>query len=785
MNWTAQWIGADEAAEMAAGARPVYWLRHEFALSEVTSAKRIVLFASARGLIEIFINGQRVGDAELMPGFTQYHSRIQYVEFDVTDLLREGQNAIALLLADGWFRGKVGMPRASDQWGKHTSAVVQIERETRDGGRETVVVSNENWRYATSHIVAADLIDGQREDRRLWNAAILQAGFADAHWAQAKIYAAPAAQLVACIAPPVRRVEFIRPKAITQPKPGVVVVDLGQNINGWVRLSNLGPRDTHLTLTHGEWLDADGDVTTDHLAPNIPILPAPLPAGQVDTVISAGAADDYFEPRFTTHGFQYVRIEGHPGELSQDDLLGVAVHSDLRRTGWFRCSDEKINRLHDAAVWSLRGNICDIPTDCPQRERSGWTGDWQLFAPTAAFLYDVDTFTRKWLADVMLDQRADGMAAGMIANMSPLNAFEGFDGILKHVHGSAGWGDVIVMAPWALYEAYGDSAALAETWDAMLRWVDFGLRRAASGRSEARQRANPQPLPHEQYIWDTGFHWGEWLEPGVDLRDFGAFIRSDKSDVATAYLQRSVAHLAKIAQVLGKPTDTIAHYARLADALKAAWQREFIAPDGNLTVQTQGCHVRALAFDLVPPEFRATVAAALVRLIRAAGTRLGTGFLSTPYLLPVLADTGHLDVAYELLLQTEAPSWLYMIERGATTVWERWEGVDAQGVPHESLSHYSKGAVISFLHHYTAGLRATAPGYAQFVLQPRIGGGLTSAELKLDTPHGTIEVAWRIEAGHFYLDLTVPLGVSGTVILPNNAVYEVQSGQYEWSVPVP
>lgn len=777
MTGAAQWIGAFEPAELTAGERPVYWLRREFLIDE-RPAQRAILWASARGLIEIYINGQRVGDAELLPGLTQYHARIQYVEFDVSTLLQIGQNAIAVLLADGWFRGKVGMPHATNQWGKYTSASVQIDWWIDDNTHKKLIASDEHWRYAPSHILSADLIDGQSEDRRLWQPTILQTGFDDGAWAQVQTQPAPTAQLVPTIAPPVRRIQTLRPRSVTQPRKGVFVFDLGQNINGWVRLSNLGLRNTRLTLTHGEWLDATGDVTTDHLVPNFPILPAPLPAGQIDTVISAGVPNDVFEPHFTTHGFQYVRVEGHPGELSQNDLLGVVVHSDLRRTGWFKCSDDQINRLHEAAVWSLRGNMCDVPTDCPQRERAGWTGDWQLFSPTAAFLYDISTFTRKWLADVMLDQRADGA----IANISPATDFEGFNGPLGRLHGSAGWGDVIVMSPWALYQAYGDRAVLAETWDAMTRWVAFGLNRAASGRSDARQRANTHPLPHEQYLWDTGFHWGEWLEPNVDIGDFRAFAGRDKSDVATAYLQRSVAHLAKIAQILEKPADVIAHYEHLADAIKAAWQLEFITPDGNLTVQTQGCHVRALAFDLVPPEFRSIVAAALVKLIRQAGNKLGTGFLSTPYLLPVLADTGHLEVAYELLMQTEAPSWFYMIERGATTVWERWEGVDAHGVPHESLNHYSKGAVISFLHHYVAGLKATAPGYQRFALQPRIGGGLTAADLKFDTPHGMIEVVWRIEDVFFCLDLCVPSGVSGVVVLPNGAASEVGEGSYRWKV---
>ena len=293
------------------------------------------------------------------------------------------------------------------------------------------------------------------------------------------VAAEPIAALVDYDAPPVRRVAELVPRSVTEPRPGVYVVDFGQNINGWTRLANLGPDGTEITLTHGEWLDPHGDVTTDNLVVDFPFLPAPLPAGQIDTVVSSGRPGDVFEPRCTTHGFRYVRVEGHPGPLGVDDVRGVVVHNDLRRIGWFECDDERINRLHEAVVWSLRDNICEIPTDCPHRERAGWTGDWQIFAPTAAFLYDVDAFTRKWLADVRLAQRSDGL----VANQAPSTPAEGIAGPTAALHGSAGWGDVIVLAPWTLYEAYGDPAPLEECWEAMERWVGYGARSAEEGRA--------------------------------------------------------------------------------------------------------------------------------------------------------------------------------------------------------------------------------------------------------------------------------------------------------------
>ena len=736
------WIGPDEPTVAAPGQRPAYWLRREF---DVADPGRATLRFSARGIVEVFVNGSRVGD-ELLPGYMQYEHRLPIRTYDVTYHVHRGANAIAIVLADGWFRGQTGALRAADQWGDATSVWAEVDIDGR-----IVVATDASWRWGPSHILRADLIAGQGEDRRRFDPAVTLPGFDAASFAPVLVVGTPDAALVEYAAPPVRRVAELVPVAITEPRADVYVVDFGQNINGWIRLSNLGPEGTEITLTHGEWLDPDGDVTTDHLVVDFPFLPDPLPAGQIDTVVSSGRQDDVFEPRCTTHGFRYVRVEGHPGPLAIEDVTGVVVHSDLRRIGWFECDDERINRLHEAAVRSLRGNMCEIPTDCPHRERAGWTGDWQIFAPTAAFLYDVDAFSRKWLADVRLAQRGDGL----IANHAPSTRAEGWAGPTAALHGSAGWGDVVVLAPWALYEAYGDPTPLAECWDAMERWVGYGARAAAEGRATARISERSAAAPHERYLWDTGFHWGEWLEPGFEIADFGAFVAADKSDVATAYLHRSSSVVAEVAEVLGKPAGTVDRYRRLAAGTLDAWQREFISGDGSLVVQTQASHVRALTFGLVPDTLRGPTADRLAELVRAAGTTVGTGFLSTGMLLPALADNGHLDLAYELLLQPRSPSWMYMIDNGATTVWERWDGVDDQGEPHDSLNHYSKGAVISFLHRYTAGLVPTSPGYRTFSVRPRPGGGLTRVAQRLETRLGEIVVEWRTDHGGFELTVDV------------------------------
>ena len=457
-------------------------------------------------------------------------------------------------------------------------------------------------------------------------------------------------------------------------------------------------------------------------------------------------------------------------------MRGVFVHTDMRRTGWFASSDERLDRFHEAAVRSFRGNACDIPTDCPHRERHGWTGDWQLYVPTASFLYDVAGLSTKWLRDVAVDQWPDGT----VANISPTPRNEGREGPIAFLNGSAGWGDAAVIVPWEIYRAYGDVQVLDELWPTMVRWLDRAERMAREQRHPSRIARNPEPAPHERYLWDTGFHWGEWLEPGEGPGPMEEFVAADKGDVATAFFAHSAGLMARIAALLGREDDAD-RYAGLAAEVRAAWQAEYLDEDGRLTPDTQANHVRALAFDLVPEELRAAVADRLVELIRKADTHLGTGFLSTPYLLPVLADTGHLDVAYELLQQDSEPSWLVMVDRGSTTVWERWNGVSEDGVPHESLNHYSKGAVVSFLHRYTAGIELVEPAYRRFRVRPRPGGGLTSAEAVHDSPYGRIASAWRIEGDTLQLRVVVPAGTTAEVVLPDGTTLPAAPGEHTFT----
>jgi alpha-L-rhamnosidase len=698
------------------------------------------------------LNGHRVGDLELTPGFTAYWANLNVQVYDVEALLRAGENEWRVLLSDGWYRGRVGNWQNSENYGDELAFLGQLH------AGDAVVTSDRGWTSATGPVRAADLMAGQFEDHRV----------EPADWAPVQVVDHDFARLAYSPAPPTRAVERLRARALRRVTSGRQVADLGQNINGWVRLNDLGPRDTELTLVHGEVVDTGGNVTLANLANNNGCI------AQTDGVISSGGEHDAFEPRHTTHGFRYVQIDGHPRRLTPEDVVGVVVHSDLTRTGWFRCSDERVSRLHEIADWSFRGNACEVPTDCPTRERAGWTGDWQVFLPSAAFLYDVAGFSQKWLRDLALEQLPDGCILNIAPDPTRAGGPSESNDYWSYLQGSSGWGDAIVMVPWELYRAYGDRDLLADLWPAMVRWVDYAATCARTKRHPARAEDRTDPAPHEEFLWDGGFHWGEWLEPGGADAQFWAI---DQGHVGTAFLHHSAHLAARIGRLLGHDHDSARLEALAANALHA-WRAEYVAADGTLSPDTQATHVRALAFDLVPHELRARTAARLVELIRGADTHLGTGFLATPYLLPVLADTGHLDVAYELLQRDTPPSWLTMVERGATTVWEDWEGIADNGTARASLNHYSKGAVISFLHRYVAGIQLVddAIAYRRFRVAPAPGGGITWCEAVHDAPYGRIESSWRAEAGRFRLTTTVPAGTTADIVLPDGSRYEQTPG---------
>ncbi|GAA2944643.1 alpha-L-rhamnosidase [Microbacterium luteolum] len=761
-DWSAEWISPVEHEDPGYGARGAHTLARSFDASEIVSAR---LYSTALGVYQATINGHRVGTAELSPGSTSYDRTLHAQAADVTALLRDGGNTLELELSDGWYRGQVGAFRLPAGWGTTPAARAELHLVLSDGTR-SIIRTDGAWTSAPSTVIRADLMDGQTTDF-----------LADTGSPEPVIVGAVDGPPVSWSpAPPVRVVETRDAVNAARIADDVWVLDFGQNASGWIRLTDLGPVGTRTVIDYGEHVGPDGDLDTSHLDSTKPGEPDVVFV-QHDEVVSAGG-DEVFEPRHTVHGFQFARVrrEGAPFDVSSAQMR--IVQTDLRRTAAFESSDAALNRLHEVADWSFRGNAVDVPTDCPTRERLAWTGDYQVFAPTAARLYDVLGFTRKWLQSVRDDQLDDGR----IANFSPdgRRIKRHLDDQFAMMTGSSGWGDAITFVPWEMYTAYGDAGVLAENWDAMVRWVDWARGAARTARHHSRVERSAEPLPHEEYLWDGTFHWGEWTEPVPKAEDGSrldpiktnpmAWFMADKGEVGTAYLHRSTRILADAAVVLGRPEDA-ARYADDADRILEAWRTEYLREGGRTAQDTQAAYVRALSFGLIPEAQRAGAGERLVELVHEAGTHLGTGFLSTGDLLPVLADNGHADLAYELLFQRSAPSWMYMIDRGATTIWEDWEGIDDEGVAHESLNHYSKGAVIRFLHTHTLGLRQDADSVAweSFTIAPLPGGGLTWAKGHLDTPQGRVRVEWRTEGDEFHLDADIPAGSTATVVFPDGS----------------
>ncbi|WP_240720918.1 alpha-L-rhamnosidase [Pseudarthrobacter sp. NamE2] len=771
-DWTASWISPVENRDPGYGQRPANILAAEFVLpAEVTSAR---LYATALGVYTAAINGQRAGTAELSPGTTSYDRTLYAQASDVTSALKPGRNRVDIELSDGWYRGQVGAFRIPAGWGTTLGVRAELHIELADGSRQ-VVVTDDTWTSTPSTTVRADLMDGQVTDYTLPAAPPFKA--------LAGLVEAP--PIAWSPAPPVRVVESRPPERLEELRPGVWVADFGQNASGWIRLEDLGPEGTRTVIEYGEHVDPDGDLSTSHLDSHRPGEPTRIFSQRDEVTAGAGAA--VFEPRHTVHGFQYARISRDGATLDPAKLTMQVVHTNLRRTGEFSCSNEDLNHLYRMGEWSFLGNAVDVPTDCPTRERLAWTGDYQVFVSTATRLRDVLGFSRKWLTSVRDDQLEDGR----IANFSPdgRRIKNNLDDQFAMMTGSAGWGDAIVAVPWELYKAYGDESVLAENWDAMTRWVQWALDKARTTRHLGRAQLSPEPEPFEEYLWDGTFHWGEWIEPQKRDEDGKlinpvqdnpmAWFMEDKGEVGTAYLYRSTAALAQIARVLGRSADAF-KYSAIADSIREAWQAAYLRPDGTTATDTQAAYVRALSFGLLPEDLRGKATDRLVELIRSADTHLGTGFLSTGDLLPVLVEAGREDVAYELLLQRTAPSWLYMVDKGATTIWEAWEGIDQDGNAHESLNHYSKGTVLRFLYEYTLGLRQDQESVAwrSLVIAPTPGPGLTWARGSHETPNGTINVHWQLNGDELCIDADIPANTVARIIFPDGTEHAAGPGRF-------
>jgi alpha-L-rhamnosidase len=697
---------------------------------------------TARGVFELHLNGRRVGCDRFAPGWTDYRRRIQVSTYDVADHLREGENAVGAILGDGWYAGRIRGLGRRFWYGEQLSLLVQIEVEHADGSR-TRIAGDEAWKTSTGPILGADFYDGEDYDARLEMRGWSEPGFDDSVWSAARLFTPPEAALVPSRSVPIRPQEELSAQGFSEPRPGVFVFDLGQNMTGLARIRLRQPRGREIVVRYAEMLDAEGTLYTENLRT----------AKCTDRYICRGG-EELFEPHFTFHGFRYVELTGIAGRPEREDVVGVVLHSDMARTGDFACSDERVNRLYSCIVWGQKGNFLDIPTDCPQRdERLGWTGDAQVFAKTACLNFDATAFFGKWCVDVDDAQRPDGA----FTNTAP----DVYDG----AGGEAAWGDAGVICPWAAYRFSGDAAILERHYAAMTKWIRW------------RERNSPG-LIHAHAAW------GDWLAIDASPDDLGRS-PTPRDLIGTAYFAHSTAIVAKVARVLGRRADAV-RFSKLAKRIRAAFNREFVAPSGRIVGDSQTGYLLALGFDLLPAAKRGHALERLVKDIESRGWHLSTGFVGTPLIAPVLTRFGRGDVALKLLLQTTYPSWLYPVLQGATTMWERWnsftldQGFGSAGM--NSFNHYAYGAVGEWLYGAVGGIELDPdePGGRRIVFRPCVGGGLTWARCTWKSPYGTMSSAWRLEGGRLKLDIALPPNTRGTVMLPGRRPVDIGPGEHRF-----
>ena len=763
-DWVAQFISpeSEEAGHSSAG----MLLRKEFTVSGEVAAARV--YATALGLYELRMNGQRVGDALFTPGWTSYHKRLLYQTWDVTGLVRQGGNAVAATLGCGWYKGDLaGWRSLRNLYGARTALLAQVHVRYADG-REEVLRTDESWTCAPGPILYSEIYHGETYDARREQPGFDRGGFDASGWTPVWVLGPAAGRasvngspvLRAQDGPLVRRQQRLKPLALITTPRGERVLDFGQNLTGWVSFTVQGSAGDEVVLRHAEVLDAAGSFYTENLRS----------AKQRIQYTLRGGGPETFEPHFTFQGFRYVMIEAFPGQPSPDAFEAVVIHSDLEPAGSFSCSNDLVNRLHHNILWSLKGNFLDVPTDCPQRdERLGWTGDAQVFIPTALHLVQGVPFYRKWLRDLAADQLDSGGVPFVVPDVLSHNLDN--DPLIREPHSSTGWGDAAVICPWTLYEFSGDARILSEQWESMKGWVEYIRGRAQDG-----------------LLWNTGFHFADWV--ALDAKEGSYFGATPNDLVATAYYAHSTFLLSRAAGVRGLRAEA-AKYRRLHKRIRDAFRREFITPSGRMAARTQTAHVLALAFDLVPPVHRARVATDLADLVRENGGHLTTGFLGTPHLCRVLADNGHGEDAYALLLRSDYPSWLYQVARGATTIWEHWDGIKPDGTmwspSMNSFNHYAYGAIGEWLYRAVAGLRleTNQAGRPQLVIQPRPGGGITHARADLMTPWGRAACAWRFSDGMLRVEVTVPPNASARAILPGMAARHLGSGTHHFDIAQP
>ncbi len=752
-DWRAAPVGAMWNENPLTDTRRPSLVRRSFAIRD--GLVRARLYATAHGLYEAEINGQRVGDDVLSPGWTVYRERLRYYTYDVTALLVPGQNAVGAWLGDGWYRGRLGWRGGfRNLSGDDLSFLGQLELVYADGSTD-VIATDTTWRASRSPILTSGLYDGETHDAREEQVGWSTPGFDDSGWDRVQVRRRDPATLVAPTAPPVRVVEDVAPVEVLTSPSGRRILDFGQNLVGVVRLSATGAAGDTVTFRTAEVLQ-DGELYTRPLRDAL----------STDRYVFAGRPDaEQWQPRFTFHGFRYVEVDGWPGDLDADvdagALMARVLHTDLERTGWFTSSDPLLDQLHRNIVWGMRGNFVDVPTDCPQRdERLGWTGDIQVFAPTASFLFDCSGMLTGWLRDLAAEQLPDGTVPWFVPVIPA-------DSMWTPQRAGAAWGDAATIVPWTLYERFGDTGVVRDQYASARAWVDLVADLAGPTR-----------------LWESDYQLGDWLDPAAPPQD-PADGRTDRHLVSTAYFARSSRLVAQMAGLLGYTRDAAA-YTTLADEVTAAFRTAYVLADGRMTSDAQTAYALALRFDLLPDDLRDPAAERLAALVREEGNRIGTGFVGTPLVTDALSANGRLDTAYDLVLERGCPSWLYQVDMGATTVWERWDSMLPDGSVNPgsmtSFNHYALGAVADWMHRVVAGLAPEDAGYRRIRFAPRPGGELTSASARHLTPFGVAAISWSLDREELTVEVEVPVGATAVLDLPGTAPEELGHGRFTRTV---
>lgn len=720
--------------------------------------KRAIIRFSACGMYKAYINGKKVDDQVFLPGRTSYEYRLQFQEYDISELLNEGENVIAAIIGNGWYREQSGFISFKESI-KKLKFMCLLQLEYADGSREKIV-SDKSWKASQDGPLRRNnMKEGEEYDARMempgWN----MPGYDDTKWHEVKetFYQGT---MISSEGERIIEHEHFHPKRILRTTDGSEVLDFGQNIAGYVEFEVNGPEGTEVELICGETLDENGNFTLKNLNFKKNKKTGCYPQ-TIKYILKEG--QQRYKPFFSVQGFRYVKLINWPEPVKAEKFSSIAIYSNMEQTGNFVCSNLKINQLIENSRWSAKGNFLDIPTDCPTRERAGWTGDIMVYSVPATYQMDTYRFLKKWLKDVILEQGEDGR----IKNIVPEGCLPTF------MDGAAGWADVIVKLPWILYQFYGKKEILEMAYPSIQKHISFMEKRA-----KKRKWRNLFKGKHWKWIIDKGFHWGEWLEPGSSLPKSAlkGLLAPDK-ETATAYFAWSVNKASEISHILGKEHDAL-RYEELYKKICEAYQKEFLSEKG-IKSERQCRYVRPIALELVDEQQKKRLVRKLNQLVIQNHYHIGTGFLSTPHICSVLSDYGYVNTAYALLENEEAPGWLYEVKKGATTTWENWLGIDEKNKPKNSLNHYSAGSVIGWLYSRVAGIRPLEPGFERILIAPVPGGSLDWVNCSYKSQAGKIISKWNCENGRFHLSVTTPRTTK--VILPDESVHEVEAGTYEFS----